>query len=177
MGNNASYYSCFSVGIGIPKKGSRTKSKTAMLLDTRGNIREIKVPVKSAELMIQELGHVIAPVEELRRTRRISALPADEELVAGKVYLLVPASRVHSKASEFEMAIAEQWGCEKNGRRKKKSSGNMAKVLPVSSLGQRDGEIEVSSFQGMLVGIPCHQLGIQHRRRWNPVLEPIVESR
>ena len=171
MGNGASYCSCFSVSIGIPKRDSRTKSKTAMLLDTRGNIREIKVPVKSAELMIQELGHVITPVEELRRTRQILALPADEELVAGKVYLLVPASRVHSKASEFEMAIAE-----KNGRRKKKSSGNMAKVLPVSSLGQRDGEIEVSSFQGMLVGIPCHQLGIQHGRRWNPVLEPIVES-
>ena len=177
MGNNASYYSCFSVSIGIPNKGSRTKSKTAMLLDIRGNIREIKVPVKSAELMIQELGHVITPVEELRRTRRILALPADEELVAGKVYLLVPASRVHSKASEFEMAIAEQWGtCEKSDRRKKRS-GNKAKVSPVSGLGEKNGEIEVSSFQGILVGIPCHQLGIQHGRRWNPVLEPIVESR
>ncbi|XP_061338455.1 uncharacterized protein LOC133285262 [Gastrolobium bilobum] len=179
MGNAASY-SCLTVSIEILKSGCcRRSTKTAMLLDTSGKIREIKVPVRSAELMIEELGHVIIPVEELRRTRRISALPADQELLGGKVYLLAPVSRVHSKASESEMAIAEQWCSEKKSNKsgpRKKKSGNMAKVSPVSTLSGRDGEIEVSSFpgRGNLVGIPCHQLG--SRGRWNPVLEPILES-
>ncbi|KAK7344385.1 hypothetical protein VNO77_13918 [Canavalia gladiata] len=159
MGNTASY-SCFSVG---------SSKKTATLLDTRGNVREIKLPVRSGELMIELLGHVITPVEDLRRTRRVSALTADEELVAGKVYLLAPASRVHCKASEFEMAIAEQWG-----QRKRKS----LKVNKVSPLSASDGEIRVNSFpeKKKLVGngIPCHQLRTQ--RRWNPVLRPILES-
>ncbi|KAK7278187.1 hypothetical protein RJT34_23212 [Clitoria ternatea] len=108
--------------------------------------------------MIQELGHVITSVDDLRRTRRISALP-------GRVYLLVPASKVHRKASEFETGIAEQWG------ERKKKSGN--KVLPLSG---SDGDIEVCSFQekGKIVGMSCHQLRMQ--RRWNPVLHPILES-
>ncbi|KAJ1425662.1 hypothetical protein SESBI_11021 [Sesbania bispinosa] len=166
MGNTTSG-SCFSVNSGSTKT-------TTILLDTRGNIRKIKLPVRSGELMIEELGHVIAPVEDLRRTRRISALPADQELLAGKAYLLVPASRVHSKASESEMEIAERWSCKKrsnkSGQRKKKS-GNMAKVSPISALSGKEEEIEVNNFvgKGKLVGIPC-------QGRWNPVLEPILES-
>ncbi|MCI47646.1 hypothetical protein A2U01_0068888, partial [Trifolium medium] len=59
--------------------------------------------MKSAELMIELIGHVITPAVELLRTQRITALRADEELIAGKVYLVVPVSRVNSKASEFEI--------------------------------------------------------------------------
>ena len=147
------------------------RSKRAVLLDTTGNIREIKLPVKSAELMIEEPGQVIAPVDELRLTRRISALPADEELQAGKVYLLIPASRVHSKASPYEMAITEEWDCGK----KKKPRRNSNKVSLVSAVSE--GEDGGDLFAVKITGIPCCQrLGNQCQRRWNPVLEPILES-
>ena len=62
-------------------------------------------------------------MEELLKTRRITALRADEELVAGKFYLLVPVSRINCKASEFEIAIAER------GSRKRKGN-KTAKVSP-----------------------------------------------
>jgi hypothetical protein len=108
--------------------------------------------MKSAELMIELIGHVITPAEDLLRTRRITALRADEELVAGKVYLVVPVSRVNSKASEFEIAMAE----EGSGKRKENKT---AKVSPVLKLTENDG------------GVHCVR-----QRRWNPVLDPIFES-
>lgn len=130
----------------------KANKKTATLLDTCGTVRVIKLPMKSAELMIELLGHVITPVEVLLRTRRITALRADEELVAGKVYLLVPASKLNCKASEFEIEIAERG----SGRRK---GSKTAKVSPVSKLTESDG------------GVYCVR-----QRRWNPVLDPIFES-
>ncbi|KAK7269617.1 hypothetical protein RIF29_22350 [Crotalaria pallida] len=184
MGNTASF-SCLT----LATTSSSKANKTATLLDTQGKIREIKLPVRSGELMIEELGHVIVPVEELLRTRRVSAaLPADQELVAGKVYLLVPVSRVHTKATELEMEIVEKWcNCEKknksssSGKRKKAASGNnMAKVSPVSN--KVELLLEGSNFNsGKLSGggvsssvSSCDQL--RRQARWNPVLEPILES-
>ena len=141
----------------------RTKpTKTAILLESGGNTREIKLPVKSGELMIEEFGHVVTPLDELRRTGRVSALLPEEDLVPGKVYLLLPVSRVHSKASKFEMAIAE-------AQSKRTRGINMAKVSPslVSSSSERDAENEVTVFP------VCPRLGNQ--LRWNPVLDTIFE--
>ncbi|GAU11285.1 hypothetical protein TSUD_342760 [Trifolium subterraneum] len=126
------------------------KNKTATLLDTSGNIQEIKLPMKSAELMIELIGHVITPAENLIRTRRITALRADEELIAGKVYLAVLVSRVNCKASEFEIAMAE----EGSGKRKGNKTGKVSPV--VAKLTGNDGGVR--------------------QRRWNPVLDPIFES-
>jgi hypothetical protein len=153
MGNTTSC-SCIPTNRAINDKViiKTKKNKTATLLDTSGNIQEIKLPMKSAELMIELIGHVITPVEDLLRTRRITALRADEELVAGKVYLAVPVSRVNSKATEFEIAMAEE------GRGKKKVNKTV-KVSPVLKLTENDG------------GVYCVR-----QRRWNPVLDPIFES-
>ncbi|GAU11286.1 hypothetical protein TSUD_342770 [Trifolium subterraneum] len=161
MGNTTSFSCiptnyCTSFEI-VNEKVMKSKKKTATLLDTCGNIREIKLPMKSAELMIELIGHVITPVEDLLRTRRIMALRADEELIAGKVYLVVPVSRVNSKASEFEIAVADDQKKKVSGKRK---GNKTAKVSPVSSkLTENDG------------GIYCVR-----QKRWNPVLDPIFES-
>ncbi|PNX89842.1 hypothetical protein L195_g045964 [Trifolium pratense] len=158
MGNTTSFSciptnNCTSFEF-VNEKVIKSKKKTATLLDTCGNIREIKLPMKSAELMIELIGHVITPAEDLLRTRRIKALHADEELVAGKVYLVVPVSRVNSKASEFEIAVADQK--KVSGKRK---GNKMAKVSPVSKLTENDGGVYSV-----------------RQRRWNPVLDPIFES-
>lgn len=151
MGNTTSC-SCICISNGVISIGNilkkrRKAKKTAMLLDSDGNTREIKLPIKSGELMIEEFGHVVTPVDELRRTGRVSALLADEELVAGKVYLLLPVNRINSKASEFEMALAEK----QSGHTKRTRGNNMAKVSPSV----------------------CPRFGNQVR--WNPVLDPIFE--
>ncbi|KAK7379039.1 hypothetical protein VNO80_04491 [Phaseolus coccineus] len=165
MGNVPS--SCISnvVSVGNILKNRRKPTKTAILLESNGNTREMKLPVKSGELMIEEFGHVITPLDELRRTGRVSALLADEELVAGKVYLLLPVSRVHSKASKFEMDIAETQSSQKRRTR----GMNMAKVSPslISRSIERDVENEVTVFP------VCPRLGNQVR--WNPVLDTIFE--
>ncbi|RDX88478.1 hypothetical protein CR513_29922, partial [Mucuna pruriens] len=165
MGNTASC-SCICNGVSIGnimnKRGKGT-TKTAMLLDTGGNTREIKLPAKSGEVMIEEFGHVITPVDEVRRTGRISALLADEELVAGKVYLLLPVSRVHSKASDFERAIAET---------QRTRGHNTAKVSP--SLISRPRQRVVQNVVTVTV-FPGHQR-LGNQPRWNPVLDPIFES-
>lgn len=151
MGNTTSC-SCICISNGVISIGNilkkrRKAKKTAMLLDSDGNTREIKLPIKSGELMIEEFGHVVTPVDEIRRTGRVSALLADEELVAGKVYLLLPVNRINSKASEFEMALAEK----QSGHTKRTRGNNMAKVSPSV----------------------CPRFGNQVR--WNPVLDPIFE--
>ncbi|WJX79843.1 hypothetical protein P8452_62923 [Trifolium repens] len=155
MGNTSSCIptNCASFEI-VNEKVTKSRKKTATLLDTSGNIREIKLPMKSAEIMIELIGHVITPAEDLLRTRRITALRADEELIAGKVYLVVPVSRVNSKASEFEIAVSDQ----KKGSGKRKGC-KTAKVSPVSKLTENDG------------GVYCVR-----QKRWNPVLDPILES-
>ena len=135
------------------EKVIKSKKKTAALLDTDGNIREIKLPMKSAELMIELIGNVIIPAEELLKTRRIMALRADEELVAGKVYLLVPVSRINCKASEFEISIAERGSGKRKGNK-------TTKVSPVAKLTENDN--------GGIISV--------RQRRWNPVLDPIFES-
>jgi len=157
---NATSCSCISNGgnIGAVLKKRIKGTKTAILLESDGNTRDIKLPVKSGELMIEEFGHVITPLDELRKTGRVSALLAEEDLVAGKVYLLLPVSRVHSKASKFEMHIAET----RSSHKKRTRGIDKAKVSP-----SKDVENEVTV-------IPvCPRLGNQVR--WNPVLDTIFE--
>ncbi|CBI36936.3 unnamed protein product, partial [Vitis vinifera] len=86
MGN---YMTCHSFQSSTPK--------TAKLFDAHGNLRRVKVPVTAAELMLEEPGYVVSRVDDLRRTRRIPAMRADDVLLEGKAYLMMPVSRVQSR--------------------------------------------------------------------------------
>jgi hypothetical protein len=164
MGNYVSC--CFPQSLG---------AQTAKLFDVHGNLQQVKLPLKAAELMLEQPGYAIAPVEELRQTRRISAMKADDELSAGKVYLLVPTGKVHCKVSELEMAIIEL-ACKKRASMLKPSG---SKVSPATSeaepkeVGEDDDD--VNSFGGdQVAGLPGHQFW--NYKRWSPVLEPISEA-
>ncbi|XP_059436219.1 uncharacterized protein LOC132169156 [Corylus avellana] len=162
MGNYVSC--CFPQSLG---------AQTAKLFDAHGNLQQIKLPVKAAELMLEQPGHAVAPVEELRQTRRISAMKADDELSAGKVYLLVPTGKVHCKVSELEMAIIELT-CKKRASMLKPSG---SKVSPATSAAEptEAGEDDVKAFGGdQAAGLPGHQFW--NNKRWSPVLEPISEA-
>ncbi|EOX95239.1 hypothetical protein QUC31_004939 [Theobroma cacao] len=143
--------------------------KMAKVIDSQGNLRKVKLPAKAAELMLEEPGHIISPVEELKQTRRVAAMRADDELLAGKFYVLVPIGRVHCKVTDADMAIIEAV-C--NGKRRRKSG---AKVSPTVTEGLREedeSEVKVLGAKCMK-GIPGYRLG--NHRPWTPVLEPISE--
>ncbi|KAG2697620.1 hypothetical protein I3843_07G114600 [Carya illinoinensis] len=162
MGNYASCY--------FP---SLSKSEKAKLFDAHGNyLQQVKLPVKAAELMLEHPGHAIVPVEELRRTRCISAIRADDGLLGGKVYFLVPSGRVHCRISELEMMIIEL-ACKKKARKLKPSGSKVSPAMKMESK-EVGGEGEGEVLGGEASGLPGHHLG--NHRRWSPALEPIYEA-
>ncbi|KAJ9696639.1 hypothetical protein PVL29_008716 [Vitis rotundifolia] len=164
MGN---YMSCYSFQPSTPK--------TAKLFDAHGNLRRVKVPVTAAELMLEEPGYVVSRVDDLRRTRRIPAMRADDVLLEGKAYLMMPVSRVHCVVSEVEMALI----AAASKRRSKKRGGS--RVLPAGN----EGTTENLEVQSRVLGgdgggggdvgfFGRHRLG--NFRQWSPVLETISEG-
>ncbi|KAJ6362819.1 hypothetical protein OIU78_003085 [Salix suchowensis] len=146
------------------------KPKTAKLINSQGNLRQVSLPVKAAELMIEEPGHVISLVDELKQRSRTIAMRADEELLPGKVYLLVPLSKVNCKISASELEIIEATIAACARRSSKKRSG--AKVLPAMAVDlkeEKNSEGEVKVFEGNYTSSTSY-------RHWTLALEPIPEE-
>ncbi|KAG5243152.1 hypothetical protein OIU76_009956 [Salix suchowensis] len=146
------------------------KPKTAKLINSQGNLRQVSLPVKAAELMIEEPGHVISLVDELKQRSRTIAMRADEELLPGKVYLSVPLSKVNCKISAPELAIIEATIAACARRSSKKRSG--AKVLPAMAVDlkeEKNSEGEVKVFEGNYTSSTSY-------RHWTLALEPIPEE-
>ena len=61
----------------------------------------------AVELMLEEPGYVVPRADELRRTRRIPAMRADDALLEGKAYFLMPVSRLHRLVSAVERALID----------------------------------------------------------------------
>ncbi|KAG4138407.1 hypothetical protein ERO13_D07G132400v2 [Gossypium hirsutum] len=134
-------------------------SDMAKVIDAQGKLRKVKLPVKAAEIMLDEPGRVISPVEELKRTRCVVPMRADDELLAAKAYVLVPIQRVNRKVTDVDVAIIEA-AC--SGKKRAKSG---AKVLPEL----REEERQVDP----VLAVPGCRKG--NYRPWTPVLEPISE--
>ncbi|KAI3760005.1 hypothetical protein L1987_50393 [Smallanthus sonchifolius] len=118
MGN---FTSCFASNI-----------KSARLIDVHGNLRNIKVPVTAAEIMLLEQpGYLVSPVaDDLRSGFRLSALRADEALTNGKLYFLIPVGRLNSFVTETELEMLRS-GC---GNVKQVKRRRRSKVLPEESV-------------------------------------------
>ncbi|EEF47282.1 uncharacterized protein LOC8267358 [Ricinus communis] len=165
MGN---YSSCFCI--------HRSNLKTAKLIDSKGTLRQLKLPVKAAELMLEEPGYVVSAAHELLRTGRVIALRAEDEVLARKVYLSLPLCRVNRKISESEMRIIQCAVAVEKMSPKKKSG---AKVLPAVAVEVKEEEEEIESE---VVGVLEEQdtdfsgCRLANYQRWTPVLEPIFEE-
>ncbi|GAB2234553.1 hypothetical protein Droror1_Dr00003808 [Drosera rotundifolia] len=151
MGN---YSSCYT--------GRLSEPQEAKIIDSQGNLQTIKTPMTAAELMMEQPGYVVSPAGQIRRTKWVSALKAEEELAAGEAYLLVQVGRVHRKATESELALVEFVLGEK-----------------------RKGSSRVSPVAEAVVAVEEEEEGLEERcggrrwgggRRWSPVLEPILEG-
>ncbi|KAH6813896.1 hypothetical protein C2S51_022914 [Perilla frutescens var. frutescens] len=144
------------------------QSNTAKLIDIhRKTVRAVDLPATAAELMLEEPGRVLSPVNDLRRDRRFSAVKADECLAGRGVYILIPVSRVNGKVLESEMAVIESI-CG-GGRTKRRSS----KILPVVAEVSGDG----CDNPGKLIGGESDIGRVNCRvKQWKPALEPIYEG-
>ncbi|KAF9607268.1 hypothetical protein IFM89_033475 [Coptis chinensis] len=143
-----------------------SKPTTANFFDSEGHLQRVELPVKAAELMLEAPGSIVCPVEELRKTRVVWALRADEELQAGKYYLMFPAKKVYSKVSETEMKLIDT-ACRKKG----KTVG--PKVFPTS--GEEGEDSSKLLGEDCDTGFPNCKLG--NCKQWRPMLEPIYEGK
>ncbi|KAJ6969039.1 hypothetical protein NC653_036875 [Populus alba x Populus x berolinensis] len=141
---------------------SRKVPKTAKLMDSQGNLRQVSLPVKAAELMLEEPGHAICPLHELKQRSRVVAMRADDELLPGKVYLLVTLSKVNCKISASEVAIMESSiaACAKRSSKKELEEGS-------------EGEVNVLEGNDLTSSTSCR---LVNYRPWTPALEPISED-
>ncbi|KAJ0878414.1 hypothetical protein HanRHA438_Chr10g0439531 [Helianthus annuus] len=154
MGN---FTSCFKQNI-----------QSAKLIDCDGNLRHIKVPITAAEIMLLEQpGHLVSPVvDDLESVFRLSALRADQVLSNGKLYFLIPVSRLNSFVTEAELVMLRS-GC---GKVKRVKQRRRAKVLPEEKTGESLGEILGISEESFSTG-----QSVCRSPMWKPVLEQIYE--
>uniref|UniRef100_A0A803M7K2 Uncharacterized protein n=1 Tax=Chenopodium quinoa TaxID=63459 RepID=A0A803M7K2_CHEQI len=137
----------------------------AKLIDSHGKIILVQ-PSTAAEIMLKHPGFAVSSIEELRQTRQLRSLKADDVLLARKVYILVPVDKVNSILSKAQLnfinEIVIRSFCDHilGGGRTRGGS----RVFPCS------GGSGVASQRIVVV---------EPRRRcnaWKPVLEPILEE-
>ncbi|ERN16755.1 hypothetical protein AMTRI_Chr02g263800 [Amborella trichopoda] len=155
MGNCTSHY-------------SPSRKTPPTIIDLGGNTSRVLEHTKIAEIMLENPGHLVSPVAGILRTRRISALKADEELASGEVYFIFPANRLNSRVSDEEMAFLDGKKREKSSRKVFPTSGEMAEkpvALPKFTV-EEAGDCDT--------GFAGHRLAVY--RNWMPVLETISEA-
>ncbi|KAL4354677.1 hypothetical protein GQ457_06G030290 [Hibiscus cannabinus] len=52
-------------------------------------------------------GFLVSVLEDLKRSRRVVPLRADDQLSVGEVYVLVPTGRAHCKVMDADVGIIE----------------------------------------------------------------------
>ncbi|CAO2818737.1 unnamed protein product [Amaranthus hypochondriacus] len=164
MGN---YSSCI-------KFQNLAKSKNlAKLVDSQGQLTLVNLPITVAELMVENPGFAVTPVEELRIFHRIPAMKADEMLVGRKVYLLVPVEKVNSRLTGLQLTAIEGVLCPWGDMKMKRTRGS-SKVFPVHvNDNGLTGQME-KDLGGKSNGITGQRKSFC--KGWKPVLEPILEG-
>ncbi|CAL9069522.1 uncharacterized protein LOC135597569 [Musa acuminata AAA Group] len=152
----------------------RAEAGTAKVVGPDGVLRRIEAPAGAAEIMMEYPGHVVARAEEVARTRRVAGMRADEELLAGGAYLLLPMDRVGCRLSDgqIEVLLDVVRGRRRRRGRKEGSCGGGGRVFPEVAGGEEGKTAvlggEVTGFSGKRVG-GC--------RQWRPALDTIHESK
>ncbi|KAI3414392.1 uncharacterized protein J3R85_016392 [Psidium guajava] len=156
----------------LPSCCAQPCPQESVLLDPDGKLWRLRAPVKAAEVMLEASGRIVAPVDEIWRRRRIVAMHADDELVPGKTYLVVLASRMNGKVDEAElMAIESMFRMKRNNNRKRMKKSKGGTLYMAISEGEKNGGGAGGGGGGFQP-----QLNSYSRRQWNPVLEPILED-
>ncbi|CAA0833004.1 Unknown protein [Striga hermonthica] len=96
MGN---YMSCTFVA------SSLRSPKSARVILPGGEIRQFRQPVKAAELMLDSPNYFLVDSVSFGIGRRVSPLPADEDLEFGRLYVMLPMRRLNSILTAADVAV------------------------------------------------------------------------
>lgn len=80
-------------------------NKAARVIFPSGEIRQLREPIKAAEIMFESPGFFLVNSRSLNINRRFVPLSADEELESGNVYIMFPMRRVNSVITPADMAM------------------------------------------------------------------------
>ncbi|KAG6535635.1 uncharacterized protein LOC122000007 [Zingiber officinale] len=148
-----------------------TRAAAAKVVGPDGFLRPIEAPAGAAEIMVEFPGHAVARAEEALRTRRAAGMRADEELLPGVVYFLLPLNRVGSRLSDCQVeALLEAVG--RRRRRGKQGDRPRSRVFPEVGGGK---ERKVAVWEGELTGLSGKKVG--GCRQWRPALDTIHECK
>lgn len=93
-----------------------------------GQIKELRAPIRAAELMLEKPNFFAVNARSLQIGRRFSALTADEELEFSNVYVMFPMKRLNSMVTAADMGAL----LLTTNAAMKKVSGGRVRVLPES---------------------------------------------
>lgn len=146
----------------------------AKVVGPDGFIRPIEAPAGAGEIMLEFPGHAVARAEEALRTRRAAGMRADEELLPGALYFLLPLNRVGSRLSDCQVeALLEAVG--RRRRPGKKGDRPRSRVFPDVGGGDGGKERKAEVWEGELAGLRGKTVG--GCRQWRPALDTIHESK
>lgn len=163
----------------IKTQNSSNSKNMAKLVDPQGNIRLLNLPITCAELMLENPGFALAPVEEVRKSHRLPAMRADDMLLGREVYLLVPVDKVNFRLTDLQLAVIDSLICACNNNKMvgTRTRGG-SKISPDNGCTGLAGE----SLEDVVkdLGGKCTSVSGQRKRvickTWEPVLEPISEG-
>ncbi|KAL5700918.1 hypothetical protein ACHQM5_026315 [Ranunculus cassubicifolius] len=150
-----------------------SKPKTAYIFDIQGQLQRLTLPITVAEMMLEAPGSIVCAMDELRISRVITALRADDELQARKFYAMFPAKKANSKVSESYLENIKA-AC-RSRKRSKKGTKSGPKVAPIGNEEERDANC------GNLLGDDHCDTGFpgcrsSSSKKWRPMLQPIHET-
>ncbi|XP_010558673.1 PREDICTED: uncharacterized protein LOC104827233 [Tarenaya hassleriana] len=159
-------------------KNSSSSSPSAKVILPDGEVHEVYAPTKAAEIMMEIPNHFLVDAKALKIGRKLSPLPADEDLDLRRgcrVYVVFPMRRASSAANSSDMARLFLAAGKK--RRRGGSGGvrvspggeddDVRLVFPARKLSLEDIE-EVSAAEFM------HRMSVSKSKK--PQLETIAEE-
>lgn len=146
---------------------------TAKIVGPDGVLRQIEAPAGAAEIMMEFPGHVVARADEALRDRRAAGMRADEELLPGAAYLLLPLNRVGSRLSDCQVEVLlEAFG---RRRRRCKEDCRGRRMFPEISGGGEEKKPKVAVWEGELTSLTSKR--VSGCGQWKPALDTIHESK
>ncbi len=175
-------------------KPSRTTAATKVIRCDDGGIEEFWEEMKVGELMMDNPHQFVCDFSDLQAGRRVTALPAEEDLALGGVYVLLPMHKYLRRVlSPSDMVSLNLLAFQCNSGHKKRSCNS--RIFPAigtdhlrelclkgGSGGRSDQlqkgvaelELDEDEDQPLVLGLGEHSA--PSFRYWKPALETIKES-
>ncbi|KAK1320247.1 hypothetical protein QJS10_CPA03g00473 [Acorus calamus] len=165
MGNNPS---C-TPSIPSVSCGGGTTPTTKVIVSGAGKVEQYRIPIKAAELMLENPNKFVCDSEDLKVGRRVPGLAADEVLGPRKLYFLLPMDMLYSVLTDDE--LRSLFSTEKKKRKKKKKIFPFGEfcMFPSETVDAEREAVKSGGGGGKVAGRMTRQ------RSWMPGLDTIEE--